>query len=93
MNRVFLTTNTVTSTGTILSEKYYDDGCITGIDPLDEIKTRLEKLEKVPRKIEYTMLSCRNCGASLQQKVDDYIVKCQYCGTAYMIGTYQINSR
>ena len=56
----------------------------------DDILSRLNKLEK-NRKIDYTMLSCRNCGASLEQKINDYIVKCPYCNTAYLIGTYQIN--
>lgn len=56
----------------------------------DDILSRLNKLEN-NRKIDYTMLSCRNCGASLEQKINDYIVKCPYCNTAYLIGTYQIN--
>lgn len=55
------------------------------------ILSRLDELEKNRRKIDYTMLSCRNCGASLEQKINDYIVKCPYCNTAYLIGTYQIN--
>ena len=57
----------------------------------NDILSRLDELEKNRRKIDYTMLSCRNCGASLEQKINDYIVKCPYCNTAYLIGTYQIN--
>lgn len=61
-------------------------------DQMDEIKARLEKLEKI-RKVDFTILACRNCGASIEQKIDDYIFKCRYCGTAYIIGSYQINSQ
>lgn len=58
----------------------------------EDILSRLDELERKKKfVIDYTTLSCRNCGASLKQKVNDYIVKCPYCDTAYLIGTYQIN--
>lgn len=31
-------------------------------------------------------LKCYNCGASINQKIDDYILKCPYCNSAYLIG-------
>ena len=58
---------------------------------VDELEERLKKLERT-HKFDYTMLQCRNCGASLEQKIDDHIVKCPYCSTAYIVGNWQINS-
>lgn len=69
-----------------------NENVVTTYDPMGEIKARLEKLEKI-RKVDYTILACKNCGASIEQKIDDYIFKCRYCGTAYIIGSYQINSQ
>ena len=31
-------------------------------------------------------LKCYNCGASISQKIDDHILKCPYCNSAYFIG-------
>lgn len=44
------------------------------------------------RKFEFIELSCKNCGAKIQQKYSDSIVKCPYCKTVYIIGTKQVNS-
>ena len=44
------------------------------------------------RKFEYIELCCKNCGAKIQQKYSDSIVKCPYCKTVYIIGTKQVNS-
>ena len=55
------------------------------------IEERLRKLEESRAKIWYTELQCKNCGAPLQQRIDDHIVKCKYCKTAYVIGQYLIN--
>ena len=57
----------------------------------DEILERINKLERDTR-FDYTEISCRNCGGKILQKIDDHILKCPYCGTAYIIGRYQINS-
>lgn len=57
----------------------------------DEILERISKLERDTR-FDYTEISCRNCGGKILQKIDDHILKCPYCGTAYIIGRYQINS-
>ena len=32
-----------------------------------------------------------NCGAPLKMDADNHLFKCRYCGTAYLIGTNQIN--
>lgn len=44
------------------------------------------------RKFEFIELSCKNCGAKIQQKYSDPIMKCPYCKTVYAIGTKQVNS-
>lgn len=58
----------------------------------DMIEAKIKALEKNTR-FTFTELSCRNCGGKINQKIDDYIVKCPYCGTAYLIGREQIYSR
>ena len=58
----------------------------------DVIEEKIKALEKNTR-FTFTELSCRNCGGKINQKIDDYIVKCPYCGTAYLIGREQIYSR
>ena len=58
----------------------------------DMIEEKIKALEKNTR-FTFTELSCRNCGGKINQKIDDYIVKCPYCGTAYLIGREQIYSR
>lgn len=62
----------------------------TGIE--DMIEAKIKALEKNTR-FTFTELSCRNCGGKIHQKIDDYIVKCPYCETAYLIGREQIYSR
>lgn len=58
----------------------------------DEILRRLKALEAT-YDFDFVEMNCKNCGGSLQQEIDNYIVKCPYCGSVYMIGRYQINSR
>lgn len=58
----------------------------------DEILQRLKALEAT-YDFDFVEMSCKNCGGSLQQGINDYVVKCPYCGSVYMIGRYQINSR
>lgn len=38
-------------------------------------------------------LTCYNCGASINQKINDHILKCPYCKSVYLTGINQINSR
>ena len=35
---------------------------------------------------------CNNCGAVISMDADRHIFTCKYCGSAYAIGTAQINS-
>lgn len=69
-----------------------DAPTIDSISLEDIIDAKIKALEKNTR-FTFTELSCRNCGGKINQKIDDYIVKCPYCGTAYLIGREQIYSR
>ena len=83
----------VSDTCTISAPVYRGMNTIVAtIDPLKVLEERLMKLE-ANHKFDYTMLQCRNCGASLEQAIDDHIVKCPYCSTAYIVGNWQINDR
>ena len=96
-----LTTTTVVATDSqnatandVIIGKTYHTGNLTSQHLSlisDEILERINKLERDTR-FDYTEISCRNCGGKILQKIDDHILKCPYCGTAYIIGKYQINS-
>ena len=68
----------------------YEVGDALARSSISSILERIEKLEQ--KKIEFTELSCRNCGATLKQGYLDPIVKCPYCKTVYAIGIKQVNS-
>ena len=57
----------------------------------EEMNSRIKDLEEAGR-FDYTEIACRNCGAKLEQGIDDHIVKCPYCVSVYAIGRYLINS-
>lgn len=73
------TDNTYTDSGYSLNEK------------IQELTDWIKDLEG--RKFEYIELCCKNCGAKIQQRYSDQILKCPYCKTVYAIGTKQINSQ
>lgn len=50
-----------------------------------------EELEKLNMKPKFTLLSCRNCGGTINQKINDNIVKCPYCESVYFVSKYFIN--
>lgn len=77
--------NTITNTPTIAN-------AFSSKSLEDIIEEKIKTLEK-NTKFTFTELSCRNCGGKIHQKIDDYIVKCPYCETAYLIGREQIYSR
>lgn len=72
------------------NEMMYEVGDALARSTITGILERVEKLER--KKIEFTELSCRNCGATLKQGYLDPIVKCPYCKTIYAIGYKQVNS-
>lgn len=54
-----------------------------------------ELYERIMEELRYKPIlehKCNNCGAPLKMDADNHLFKCRYCGTAYLIGTRQINS-
>lgn len=72
------------------NEMTYEVGDALARSTITGILERVEKLER--KKIEFTELSCRNCGATLKQGYLDPIVKCPYCKTVYAVGYKQVNA-
>ena len=69
---------------------------IKGINTItDTTKSLFEQLyELIMEELSYKPIvehKCNNCGAPLKMDADNYLFKCRYCGTAYLIGTNQIN--
>lgn len=79
-------TNTYTTDNTYLTDSGYSLN-----KKIQELTDWIKDLEG--RKFEYIELCCKNCGAKIQQKYSDPILKCPYCKTVYAIGTKQINSQ
>lgn len=52
----------------------------------DDLLAALKKLQKkmTPKTIS---LNCPNCGAPTSLALTDHILKCQYCRSAYFVGT------
>lgn len=50
-------------------------------------REEIEELKKKINGVHYIKLNCQNCGAPLTNKIEDHIVRCKFCHTAYFIGT------
>lgn len=50
-------------------------------------REEMEELKKKINGVRYIKLNCQNCGAPLTNDIEDHIVKCKFCHTAYFIGT------
>lgn len=75
-------------------------GVVSGFTYKEEFDSRMEQLENAlkdlqmrnrgrrrydgPQMIE---LSCPHCGAPAVNRLDDHILKCPYCKSAYLVGT------
>lgn len=61
------------------------DGAVAGISE-DDLLAALKKLQKkmTPKMIN---LNCPSCGAPTSLALTDHILKCQYCRSAYFVGT------
>lgn len=57
---------------------------------MDEIMEEIQKRMNMVPSMEH---KCHNCGGVLEMRADQHIFVCPYCGTAYAIGTVQINDR
>ena len=53
----------------------------------DAIEILQKQINNTPKIVK---LTCMNCGGQVEQKYDDYIFKCSYCKTVYVLGTKQI---
>jgi len=63
------------------------------LDSVDPINSLWEEIRKLQRSSPaFVELSCKNCGAKIQQKYKDPIFKCPYCKTIYAVGYKQVNA-
>lgn len=53
----------------------------------DQVKEILNRLTN-PKLMR---IKCHQCGASIDQRPDNHIVKCPYCRTTYFIGTRMVH--
>ena len=70
----------------ISGKKYQIEDAVARLQ-IDEIIEKIEKMLKAPK---MKSISCMHCGAPLEMKFDDHIVKCSYCHSAYAIDTDMI---
>ena len=86
--------NTMYSTGSSIT------GVVSGFTQKEEFDRRMEHLENALREIQIRSrglrrydgpkmieLSCPHCGAPAVNRLDDHILKCPYCKSAYFVGT------
>lgn len=57
---------------------------------MDEIMEEIQKRMNMVPTMEH---KCRNCGGALEMRADQHIFICPYCGSAYAVGTAQINDK
>ena len=58
---------------------------------VENIIDKLEELERKYKVVDFIELKCKNCGGKIQQRYEDNIIKCPYCGSVYAIGTRRVN--
>ena len=91
------TSNTSELSGTVISptpiNRVEISGKTYGIS-MDE-DAFAEAMKKYMEKHEpkFYKLTCQGCGASINQKMNDHILKCPYCKSVYAVGTKMINAR
>lgn len=87
------TATTITSTDYPIINRISVTGTNYAIGMSEDIFA--EAMEKYMQKREpvFYKLTCQGCGASLNQRINDYIVKCPYCRSAYAIGTKMVYSK
>ena len=64
-------------------------GAIT--NKFDFLQKQIEELYKDKHRFDFVELKCKNCGGGIQQKYEDVIIKCPYCGSVYAVGTRRVN--
>ena len=58
----------------------------------DAVRRLIEEFLQEHEPTVYKM-TCQGCGAPIDQRIDDHILKCPYCKSVYAIGTKMIYSR
>ena len=83
-NNRYITTST-TAPIPITATNLTWDNVVAGISE-DDLLAALKKLQKkmTPKTIS---LNCPNCGAPTSIALNDHILKCKYCRSAYFVGT------
>ena len=78
----YITTTSASHNSTVAWAK---NSTVAGIseDALLEALKRLQK-KNLPKTIS---LNCPNCGAPTSIAINEHILKCQYCRSAYFVGT------
>ena len=71
----------------------YDDAEVCVQDTINVIVKELRKEinELKDNSNKFIKMTCYNCGGSISQKIDNHLVKCPYCKTAYFVGTNLVN--
>lgn len=57
---------------------------------IGDIAKIVKKLQSMLEQPKMKSISCVHCGAPLEMKFDDHIVKCDYCHSVYAIDTDMI---
>ena len=80
----YITTST-TAPIPITTTSWTMDSVVAGISE-DDLLAALKKLQNkmLPKTIS---LNCPNCGAPTSIALNDHILKCKYCRSAYFVGT------
>ena len=98
------TKNQITNINTAFAQAYCNLNTINILNSInsinsDDIRNKqidvlwdaIEMLQKqINNTPKFIKLTCMNCGGQVEQKYDDYIFKCPYCKTVYVLGTKQI---
>ena len=83
-DNMYITTST-TAPIPIAATSCATDSVVAGISE-DDLLSALKKLQNkmLPKTIS---LNCPNCGAPTSIALNDHILKCKYCRSAYFVGT------
>lgn len=58
----------------------------------DAFAKAMEKYMSLNKPVYYKM-ECQSCGAPIEQKINDHILKCPYCHSVYAVGTKMVNAK
>lgn len=69
------------------------EGDLLSVDFMNNLVTTEEIEEYIKQLSAHPTFQhkCNNCGGTIEMDIDNHIFRCPYCGSAYAIGTNQIN--